>query len=135
MNGIAESFVGSFGGSFLVQFVAQIRRAYPIALDRCDELDENMVRNVSGVHRWGLIESLLYRLANAHGIDAEWKSNATNSAKHVECTAGNFLLTVSKTDDPSSLPADAEFRTTLLENSQLRLFDEGVPDDGFVYAL
>lgn len=136
MTTIQHEFREAVGSSFISELVGIIGPAYPAAQAACVGLDEHVKANVSGNHRWGAIETELYSLGAAHGMEVEWKPNAANSSHHVELRVGRFVITVSKTEGPGQLPVDADFRRTLIEATQPRLFEDRlIPSDGYIYAL
>jgi hypothetical protein len=132
---VSKRFLRLFPSAFLVDLVRQITTAYPAADGATDSLDAHIRRNVAGVQRWGIIESHLNRLAEEYGVEAEWLPNSTGSAYHVELRSEEYLLTVAKTDERGRLPREAEYRTTLLAESQLRLFAEPNPTGTHILGI
>lgn len=81
------------------------------------------------------IESDWASLAQRHaGLSATTCTNAAKNCHHVEIVAGEVVLTESKTDGPSDLPAEAEFRDTIVQTCQQNLFEPEPPGDK-LYAI
>jgi len=132
---VSDEFVRQFGMSFLQDLVRLIECAYPTALDATRGIDNHLHRNVAGTYRWGSIETRLMAAAESFGLEAQWQPNAVGSAYHVEVRFGRFVLTVARADEAGKLPPEADYRRTLIEATQLRLWSEPAQTDGYVVAL
>ncbi|MCH8805285.1 MAG: hypothetical protein IH986_04275 [Planctomycetes bacterium] len=118
-----DRFLNIVRPQFPLEIVRVIERAYPAARRATATIDEHLQRNAAGFQRWAIIETELAKLAENQGVDFKWVPNSTGSAFHVELCVSPFRITVSKTDERGRLPDHAEFRKTMIVNTQLRLFD------------
>lgn len=132
---VRDEFLRQFGRQFLIELVRVIERAYRTAREATQSINKHMKPNVAGTYRWGEIESRLEDLEKPSAISAEWCPNSVNSASHLELRAGRFVVTVGRADEPGRLPPEAEFRNTLIEASQLRLWSDPTAAVGHIVAL
>lgn len=82
-----------------------------------------------------LILSQAYELAGRYqGIQATFRCTVTGGNPYLEMKAGQFIITVSKVDEPGALPRDAIFRST---NSMVNysLFKSEEPSSDPIYAI
>lgn len=81
-------------------------------------------RDLLPYFRRARIESDWALLAQRHpGLSVAVRRNAARNCHHVEISAGRVVLTESKTEGPSSMPAEAEFRDTIVQACQPSLFE------------
>lgn len=132
---VRDEFLRQFGVQFLIQVVRKIECAYRTAREATQSINEHMKPNAAGTYRWCEIESRLADLASEFGMTAEWRPNSVNSASHIELRAGRFVATVARADEPGRLPPEAEYRKTLIEASQLRLWADSTAAGDHIVAL
>lgn len=131
-----------FDGSFAQLFQ---KEALQLIVKCSSEADT--IRNSYGLHKevakWHLpfgrraiIETQLFELAGRYGLQAEFKHTRGGKNPYLAITAGNFILTESKVDEPSQLPREADFRTqNALLNYSLFAEFEDASQDNRIYVI
>lgn len=132
---ISEIFASTCSLDFLSGAIQVIEGAYLSGREAASGLSKFVQPLVGGVHRWGMIETHVKDLADLHGISSDWVPNSSKSAFHVEIRVGNFLIIVARSDERGKLPEDAEYRRTLIDASQLRLFPAEASKGDHVLAI
>ena len=115
-EGIGFDFLRTVSRGFLQAYREAFAYAYR-------NYDSDEAHDVCGHIRKANIEKVLKTQANVHDLEAVTTRNKTRNYSHTEVRGGAIVLTAARTEGPSKMVPEFEYRLALAASNQLHLFE------------